>query len=153
MTIYSQLEKSLLDWKAVPLQMALFTLYLRYHHHPEGDEVGTETILLFLQIFIKHLVLPGTTGGFPGGSDCKESAYNAGDIGSIPGLGRSPGEGSILAWRLPWREKPGRLQSMRSQRVGHNWATNTLTFFHFTGRNAVHWEDTSTIVVALNFYS
>ena len=62
MTIYSQLEKSLLDWKAVPLQMALFTLYLRYHHHPEGDEVGTETILLFLQIFIKHLVLPGTTG-------------------------------------------------------------------------------------------
>ena len=30
-------------------------------------------------------------GGFPGGSDSKESAYNAGDQGSIPGLGRSPG--------------------------------------------------------------
>ena len=30
--------------------------------------------------------------GFPGGSDCKESACNAGDPGSIPGLGRSPGE-------------------------------------------------------------
>ena len=29
----------------------------------------------------------------PGGSDGKESAYNAGDLGSIPGLGRSPGEG------------------------------------------------------------
>ena len=32
-------------------------------------------------------------GGFPGGSAGKESACNAGDLGSIPGLGRSPGEG------------------------------------------------------------
>ena len=31
---------------------------------------------------------------FPGGSDCKASAYNAGDLGSIPGSGRSPGEGN-----------------------------------------------------------
>ena len=31
--------------------------------------------------------------GFPGGSDGKESACNAGDVGSVPGLGRSPGEG------------------------------------------------------------
>ena len=31
---------------------------------------------------------------FPGGSDCKESSYNAGDGGSIPGLGRSPEKGS-----------------------------------------------------------
>ena len=30
---------------------------------------------------------------------------------------------SILAWRIPWTEEPGRLQSMESQRVGHNWAT------------------------------
>ena len=32
--------------------------------------------------------------GFPGGSDCKASAYNAGDLGSITGSGRSPGEGN-----------------------------------------------------------
>ena len=31
---------------------------------------------------------------------------------------------SILAWRIPWREEPGRLQSTGSQRVGHNWATS-----------------------------
>ena len=31
---------------------------------------------------------------FPGGSDCKASAYNVGDLGSIPGSGRSPGEGN-----------------------------------------------------------
>ena len=34
---------------------------------------------------------------------------------------------SILAWRIPWTEKPGRLQSMGSQRVGHDWVTNTHT--------------------------
>ena len=33
--------------------------------------------------------------GFPGGSDGKESACNAGDLGSIPDLGRSPGEGKV----------------------------------------------------------
>ena len=43
---------------------------------------------------------------FPGGSDGKESACSAGDLGSITGLGRSPGEymathSSILAWRIP----------------------------------------------------
>ena len=32
---------------------------------------------------------------------------------------------NILAWRIPWTEEPGRLQSMGSQRVGHNWETNT----------------------------
>ena len=37
---------------------------------------------------------------------------------------------SILAWKIPWTEEPGRLQSTESQRVGHNCATNTFTF-HF----------------------
>ena len=55
--------------------------------------------------------------GFPDGSDGKESAYNAGDLGSIPGLGRSPGEenGNPLqysCWEIPWREQPGEPQSM-----------------------------------------
>ena len=62
--------------------------------------------------------------GFSGGSDSKESARNAGDLGLIPGLGRSFGgdmatHSSILAWRIPWTEEPGRPQSMGSQRVGH----------------------------------
>ena len=35
---------------------------------------------------------------------------------------------SILAWRIPWTEKPGGLQSMGSQRVRYDLATNTLTF-------------------------
>ena len=40
----------------------------------------------------------------------KNPPANAGDLCSIPGLGRSPGEGngSILAWEIPWIEEPGR---------------------------------------------
>ena len=53
-------------------------------------------------------------------SNGKESACNVGHPGSIPGSGRSPGEGngnplSILAWRIPWTEEPGELQSTGSQ--------------------------------------
>ena len=54
------------------------------------------------------------------------------DTGLIPGSGRSPGgghgspclHGSMLAWRIPWTEEPGRLQSMGSQRVGHDLVKN-----------------------------
>ena len=63
--------------------------------------------------------------GFPDGSDGKESACNAGDLGLISGLGRSLEKGmvthsSILAWRIPWTEEPGGLQFMRSQRIRHD---------------------------------
>ena len=37
---------------------------------------------------------------------------------------------SNLAWRIPWTEKPGRLQSMGLQRVGHDWVNNTHTHTH-----------------------
>ena len=62
---------------------------------------------------------------FPGGSDGRESTCNAGDLGLIPGSGGYPGEGnathsSILAWRIPWTEEMGGLESMGSQRVGHD---------------------------------
>ena len=48
------------------------------------------------------------------------SAGDLRDLGLIPRPGRSPGEGngnplSILAWRIPWAEEPGRLQSIGSQ--------------------------------------
>ena len=50
--------------------------------------------------------------GFPGGSDSKVSACNAGDVGSIPGSGRSPGEGNgnplqYSCLKIPWMEEPG----------------------------------------------
>ena len=55
----------------------------------------------------------------------KTPPANAGDVGLIPGSGRSlekemPTHSSILAWKIPWTEEPGRLQFMGLQRVGHD---------------------------------
>ena len=44
---------------------------------------------------LHHLIVVCISQGFPGGPDSKESAYNMGDLGLIPGLGRSPGEGNV----------------------------------------------------------
>ena len=69
-----------------------------------------QSVLLYIRCVVTNL-------GFPGSSAGKESACNAGDWGSIPGLGRSPGGGhgnplqcSFL--RIPWTEEPGGLQSI-----------------------------------------
>ena len=56
------------------------------------------------------------------------SNHLAEDLGWISGSGRSPGGGmathsSILAWRIPWTEEAGGLQSMGLQKVRHDWAT------------------------------
>ena len=68
---------------------------------------------------------------FPGGSDGKELACNAGDQGLIPGSGRSPGEGNgnPLQYLCPENpmDKVG-LRSLGSQRVRRNRAANTFTF-------------------------
>ena len=63
----------------------------------------------------------------------KLPAMDAGKLGSISGLERSPGEGNgyplqLLAWRIPWIEQTGSLESMGLQREGQNWVTNTFTF-------------------------
>ena len=64
-------------------------------------------------------------GGLTGGSDGKASAYTAGN--RLQSLGQEdPLEkgmathANILVWKIPWAEEPGGLQSMGSQRVGHN---------------------------------
>ena len=66
---------------------------------------------------------------FPGGSDGKASAYNAET--QVQSLSREDllekemaTHASIRAWKIPWTEEPGRLQSMGSQRVGHDCATS-----------------------------
>ena len=54
------------------------------------------SISLLMDIYIASIFLAAVnsaTLGFPGGSDSKVSAYNAGELGSIPGSGISPGEG------------------------------------------------------------
>ena len=89
----------------------------------------------------------------PGGSDGKVSACKAGNPGSIPGLGRSPGEGngnplqySCLGNPMD-REDPGQLQSMGLQRIGHDLVTKPppppsmvkTLHFHFRGHRLEPW--------------
>ena len=76
--------------------------------------------------------------GFPGGTVVKNLPTNVGDIGDagdtglIPKSGRSSGggNGNPLQYSCPenpWTEESGRLQSIESQRVGHDFMTNTCT--------------------------
>ena len=76
--------------------------------------------------------------GFPGGSDGKESACNAGDSGSIPGSGRFSGEGKgnplqYSCLKSSMDRGAWWVQSIGSQRVGHNWVTNahSPTLMHY----------------------
>ena len=82
----------------------------------------------------------GRKQGFPSSSVGKESAYNAGDLGLFLGLGRSPGEGNGNPLQYSCLENSmdrglGGLQSMGSQKVGHNYATN-FPFLSFS------WKET-----------
>ena len=84
---------------------------------------GYENVYIHRYVFCNKTSLVAQT--------VKASAYNAGDLGSIPGSGRSP-------WKRKWQptpvllpgksqgptEEPGGLQSMGSPRVGHDWATS-----------------------------
>ena len=69
----------------------------------------------------------------------KNPPANAGDIrdsGSIPGVGKIPLEegmathSNVLAWRIPWTEEPGGLESTGLQRVGHNRSDLAQTSQH-----------------------
>ena len=74
-----------------------------------------------------------TFGGFPGGSDGKESACNVGYLGSIPGLGRSPGGGHDNPFQYFCLENSHGWWSLEGyspwgHRVRHDWVTNSGTF-------------------------
>ena len=81
-----------------------------------------------------------TYGNFPGGSDGKAICLQCGRPG-FNSLGQEdPLEKEVathsntLAWKITWMEEPGRLQSMGSQRVGHDWATSLyITYMGFPG--------------------
>ena len=83
--------------------------------------------------------------GFPGGSDGKESTFNAGDLGSIPGLGRSPGGRHGNPLQYSWLKKPrGQRRLVGYSPWGHTesdtteqLSTSTQSFYktipHFIG--------------------
>ena len=75
-------------------------------------------IYSYIQIYVTIKIREGLR--LPYGSDSKASAYNAGDLGLIPRTGRFPGERNgnplqYLAWRILWREEPGRVSKSRTQ--------------------------------------
>ena len=78
---------------------------------------------------------------FPGGPECKEFICKVEDLVLNPRLGSFPEKemaihSSILSWRIPWTEESDGLQSMVSQRVGHNWVINTNTMGnYYTSQN------------------
>ena len=97
----------MMDW--LDLLAVQGTLKSLLQHHS-----SKAPILQCSTFFIVQLLHPYMTTG-------KTIGY----LGSISGSGRSPGEGnnthsSILAWRIPWTDKPDRVQSMGSQRIGHD---------------------------------
>ena len=79
--------------------------------------------------------------GFPGDSDCKESAFNVGDLGSIPGLGRSPGGGHSNLLQYSCLENPHGQRSLAGNSLwGHKesdmteWlSTHTRSWWEFKG--------------------
>ena len=79
--------------------------------------------------------------------DSKESLCNAGKLGLSSGLGNSLEKGmtthsSILAWRIPWKEEPVMLQSMRLQRVRHDSVTKLSIGIEYSTINAMIRTDT-----------
>ena len=80
--------------------------------------------------------------GFPGGSDGKESDCNAGDLDSIPGLGRASGAGHDNPHQYSCLEnsrdrEAWRLQCISSQRARHDWATEYSTAWLLYRRVAI----------------
>ena len=147
------LSKSHLAFKAQPFLGA-----------PPQAGIDASSVLPQQSVLISINSTHSASWGFPCDLAGKESTCSVGDLGSILGLGRSPGErkgyplqysglensmncialvsltekamaphSSTPAWKIPWVEEAGRLQSMGSLRVGHNRATS-LSLFTF-----MHW--------------
>ena len=109
---------------------------------------GTETDRLLLAQLLNNWVGGYRVKGFPSSSVVKEPACNSGDVGLLPGSGRSPGEGSGNSLQYYCQENPvdrGAWWAIRSQRVRHGWTTeHTHTHTH-TQTHTPHTHTQSTV--------
>ena len=112
-------HSSILAWR-IPMERGAWrAIVYGVAESDTTEQLSTENFSMVNKVTI-------TTLGFPGGSDSKESSCNAADLGSIPELGRSPGEGHGNLLQYSCLENPidrgawWALQSLGSQRVRHD---------------------------------
>ena len=86
--------------------------------------IFTQKIKTLINIPQTYLWLDLGTFVFPGDSDCKESAFNGGDLGSIPGLRRSPREGNGKSLLFPC------LENSMDRGYSWTWLRPTFSLFH-----------------------
>ena len=127
-------------------QTRMSNFIFTFHFHALEKEMATQSMFLPLEsqgwgsLVGCHLWAANSQGTSLVDQTVKASAYNLGDLGSIPGLGRSPREGNGNPLQIPWMEEPGRLQPMGLQRVRHNWATLlSLTLLEDSGQSTLFW--------------
>ena len=129
-TVHGILQARILEWVAVPFSRGLSQPrnWTQVSHIAGGfftswafrEEYHIKYKICYLWI---HLCFPGDISG-------KESTCSAEHLGSIPGS-EDPlkkcmaTHSSILAWRIPWTEEPGRLQSIALQTVRQDWSSGT----------------------------
>ena len=105
------------------------------HLNPWSEGYLTKMFCIEGSRLVNFLLISGwlvyKIGGFPGGAKGKEPACQCRRrkrcgfnpwVRMIPWREGKATHSSILAWRIPWTEDPGELQSIGSQRVGHNWS-------------------------------
>ena len=112
------------------LSPCLFNLHAEYIMRNAGLEAQAG-----IKIAGSNINNPGRSGGNK--SACKRETRVQSLGWEDPLEKEMATHSSILAWRIPWTEEPGRLQSMGSQRVGHDRATNTFTFKFIFGGNTL----------------
>ena len=105
------------------MQGSLPLLGKRHYYNQTGeDEIRfNKSVDAGVGLKSRGLLSQALDRGFPSHSMVKNPPANAGDVGSIPEWGRPPEKemathSSILAWKIPWTEEPGGLQSMGSQK-------------------------------------
>ena len=114
-------------YKKNPSFRNLWTQWLEHWNLYLSQQYNVDWLLSLLLTRFHNNKLAASVD-FPGGSEVKASAHNAGDLGSIPGLGRSPGEGNgnplqYSCLLIPWTENLVGY-SLWGRRVGHDWATS-----------------------------
>ena len=111
------------------------------HRKEPGNERKQDCKIYFWlnQCLPKFLTNTNTQMGFPGGSDGKWSAYNAGTwVGKIPWLRAWQPTPVFLPGESPWTDEPGGLQSIGLQRVRHGWAIKHNDFSSLVSLN-IKW--------------